>query len=242
VRAHGVKLKSVIKQNFPAAISLYHWSGQLPRRLLLRFLPREAVFTRRYRQGGWQGDESVSGLGSGEEQTRAIRSALPRLLQETGARSLLDIPCGDFNWMEDVELGVERYIGADIVDDLVAENRRRFADDRHEFVKIDVVRDRLPEVDVVFCRDCLVHLSSSDVLEALRNIKSSGSRHLLTTTFTGRAENEEILTGEWRPINLEKAPFCLPAPLTLVDEGCTEYGGRYADKSLGLWRIADLPV
>jgi hypothetical protein len=38
---------------------------------------------------------------------------------------LLDIPCGDFNWMKLLNLGVD-YIGADIVGELIAENRRRF--------------------------------------------------------------------------------------------------------------------
>ncbi len=29
--------------------------------------------------------------------------------------------------------------------------------------------------------------------------------------------------------------------MTLLDEHCRESGGRYADKSLGLWQVADLP-
>lgn len=42
-------------------------------------------------------------------------------------------------------------------------------------------------------------------------------------------------------INLERAPFGFPPPLELVNEGCTEGDGRFADKSLALWRIAELP-
>ena len=38
------------------------------------------------------------------------------------------------------------------------------------------------------------------------------------------------------------APFHLPAPEGLLVEGCLEGGGAYADKALGLWRIADLPT
>ena len=76
---------------------------------------------------------------------------------------------------------------------------------------------------------------------SLITVTPDGSGHLLTTTFAGLTSNEEILTGEWRPINLEKTPFCLPAPLTLLNEACTGYDGHFADKSLGLWRIADLP-
>lgn len=232
-----MSVKSAIKQRFPAALTAYHWLRMLPRRLVLRVLSREAVFERRYRQGGWENDESVSGVGSSKAVTRAIRRALPPLVQEIGARSFADIPCGDYNWMQDVELGVDRYVGADIVDPLVEENRKRFADDRHEFIKADIVRDDLPEVDIIFCRDCLVHLSYADIFEALRNIKRSGSRYLLTTTHTETAENEDILTGEFRSLDLRKAPFHFPEPVKLINEECAEK----LDKCLGLWRVEDLP-
>src|SRR5437660_1775959 len=36
-------------------------------------------------------------------------------------------------------------------------------------------------------------------------------------------------------------PVALPEPLEVIVEGCTEVGGAYADKALGLWRVADLP-
>ncbi|MFQ5416654.1 MAG: class I SAM-dependent methyltransferase [Myxococcota bacterium] len=235
-----MSLKSTITQKFPALISLYHWLRMLPNRAMLRLLSREAVFTRRYRQGGWQSDESVSGSGSSERETSAIRAALPELVRETGARSFLDIPCGDFNWMQAIDLGIEAYIGADIVDDLVAKNRERHAALGREFRKLDLINGDLPKVDMVFCRDCLVHLSTSEVRSAIDNIIRSGSTYLLTTTFTQREANDEILTGEWRPLNLQAAPFDFPEPVRLIDEACGEYGGRFSDKHLGLWKISDL--
>lgn len=48
--------------------------------------------------------------------------------------------------------------------------------------------------------------------------------------------------GRWRPRDLQAAPFHPPAPLRLVRKGCSEFGGAYADKSLGLWRAIDLPI
>jgi hypothetical protein len=93
-------------------------------------------------------------------------------------------------------------------------------------------------VDLVLCRDCLVHLSSKDAVAALRNLKRSGSTYLLATTFPEHTDNPDVITGYWRPINLELPPFALPRPMLMINEGCPERGG--ADKSLGLWRIADL--
>jgi hypothetical protein len=94
---------------------------------------------------------------------------------------------------------------------------------------------------MIFSRDMTVHLSNRDALAAFRNFKRSKSEYLLTTTFTATETNEDILTGEWRPMNLQRPPFNFPDPLRLINEHCTEDGGKYTDKSLGLWRLKDLP-
>ncbi len=103
------------------------------------------------------------------------------------------------------------------------------------------MKDELPEVDLIFCRDCLVHFSHSDIFKALTNIRRSGAIYLLTTTFSGRKENHDINTGEWRVLNFEAAPFHFPPPLRLLVENCTQQNskGAYKDKSLGLWKISD---
>jgi hypothetical protein len=95
-------------------------------------------------------------------------------------------------------------------------------------------------VDVIFCRDALVHFSFSDVFRALDNIISSNSTYLITTTFVDRNKNTDILTGQWRPLNLQAHPFDFPAPIATIDERCTEGDGSWGDKSLGVWRISEL--
>jgi hypothetical protein len=105
---------------------------------------------------------------------------------------------------------------------------------------LDLTRDRLPPADLLFCRDCLVHLSYADIRRALGNAVRSDILHILTTTFPDGETNEDIVTGDWRVLDLERAPFHLPAPMRILNEGCTEGGGVFADKSLGLWRAEDL--
>ena len=99
---------------------------------------------------------------------------------------------------------------------------------------------RLPRADVVFCRDCLVHLSFDHIRQAFENLRRSGSTWLLTTTFLDHHENADIESGDWRILNLTRPPFNLPTPEGVLVEGCLESDGAYADKALGLWRIADL--
>ena len=133
-----------------------------------------------------------------------------------------------------------RYIGADVLPELVESNQRRWETPARTFITLDLIRDPLPAADLLLCRDCLVHLSNADISSALGNIRRSGIQWFLTTTFPGCAANDDIVTGDWRPLNLQLPPFSLPAPRELVDEHCTEGGGAFADKSLALWHVDDL--
>jgi len=206
----------------------------------LKLQDTETVFTDIYRTNGWGGKDSISGSGSDVHQTSAIIKELPVVFSDFRISTMLDIPCGDFHWMKHVELNDIDYIGADIVDDLVKKNTEQYVKDGMRFWRLNLIEDKLPKVDLVFCRDCLVHLSFADICHTLNNICNSDSEYILTTTFTGRKENHDIATGQWRVLNLELAPFMLPRPLRVIDEGCTEGDGAYIDKALGLWRIADI--
>jgi len=202
----------------------------------------ERAFREAYLANGWGDPESVSGPGSGAARTAVIRDEIPPLLRELRARSLLDVGCGDFNWMRLVELPVERYLGVDIVPELVHENARRYADMKHAFMLADFTRAALPRMDVILCRDCLVHFAFEDVWAALRNFARSGAGWLLTTTFEDpRRENSDIDTGGWRPLNLQRPPFNFPAPERVIDEQCLHSGGIYVDKRLALWRLEGFP-
>ncbi len=68
---------------------------------------RRAAFRRIYTRNAWGSKGSVSGSGSESEFTASLRVTLPDLLRELGVRSVLDAPCGDFNWMQGVDLRSE---------------------------------------------------------------------------------------------------------------------------------------
>jgi hypothetical protein len=162
------------------------------------------------------------------------------LVTKYDIRTLLDAPCGDFNWASAVAAAVETYIGVDIVDELIARNQREHGGRRRIFLTADLTRDPLPKADLLLSRDCLVHFSYADIFAALQNFRRSGAEYLLTTTFANRPANRNIRTGSWRPLNLQAPPFDFPEPLASIDERCTHSGGIYTDKRLALWRLADI--
>ncbi|MGY4514079.1 class I SAM-dependent methyltransferase [Bradyrhizobium sp. USDA 3650] len=201
-----------------------------------------ARFERIEKTNLWGAATSVSGLGSEDPATAAVRKALPLLLQRLGARSLLDAPCGDAGWIGRMKLHLD-YTGIDVVPSLIAANRQRVAagelSDR--FLVTDITRDALPRADVVLCRDCLVHLSFDNIVRAVANFRASGAHFLLVTTFPEWDGNRDCEDGDWRALNMEKAPFDWPAPRELINEHCEEGGGGWRDKSLGLWAMNELP-
>ncbi len=242
------RVRSVVKR-VPGVVPLARWShGMLVRAGDALYGPAYAqqrkarTFNKIWQSNWWGSAESRSGPGSELEQTAAVRAGLAALLAELEIRNFLDVPCGDFNWMQEVAFPAGlHYTGGDIVPQLIEQNSRRFGSDSVMFRVLDLLHDPLPQADLVLCRDCLVHFSYADVFQAIANLKASGSTWLLTTHYVGDRKNGNIATGWWRPLVLTAAPFHFPPPVRLIDEKSTEENGRRADKRLALWRLAELP-
>jgi hypothetical protein len=200
----------------------------------LRGTPSE-VFSEIHRRNIWGYQETVSGSGSTLQYTEGLRQSLPGLLGELGIRTLLDLPCGDLHWISRIELPIERYIGGDIVPELVDLNRSKYGRDDREFRRIDLCNDPLPDADLLLCRDCLIHLSEEMNLLALANILRSSVKYVLTTTYPD-GKNRSIRNGDWFTLNLTAAPYNFPPPLRTLDDWVPPYTRR----QIGLWEVETL--
>ena len=75
-----------------------------------------------WRFGGWP--ESKSGPGSTMEETDIIRQEIKHLVKIKEIKSVVDVPCGDFNWMKDIVYSFEKYTGCDIVPEMIQDNQK----------------------------------------------------------------------------------------------------------------------
>jgi len=229
----------VIRKAIDRSAEIAALLGQLQIRAALRKIDmwigrRERRFTIIYEDNLWLSKESRSGPGSEVENTRRIRAALPGLIEELNVKTLLDAPCGDFNWMRFLDTSSIHYVGIDIVREIVDKNHEKYSNRRREFIHCDMLADPLPKADLVLCRDCLIHLSYHDTRTAIESFKKTGARYILTNTYDSVDVNQDIRTGNWRPINLAIDPYHFPAPVSSVCESPEE------EKLLALYNLQEL--
>jgi len=203
----------------------------------IRAIGLEGVFTRIYEQNLWSSEESVSGPGSTIESTQSIRNEIPRIIDRFGVKRILDAPCGDYNWFRFIERDKDiHYEGGDIVEALVINNQEKYGNEYTRFKLLDIRNDELPEADLWLCRDCLQHLSNSDVFKVIRNLLNSDIRYFLASTYTLCKMNKTILTGRCRALNLELPPFKFCKPILYVDDWIEGWPVRH----LALWEKRQL--
>lgn len=206
--------------------------GRIREWLKRKFPVRDSrrIFRSIYHNREWDTEDTLSGPGSTISYTRELRMQFPGLLTKWKINSLLDAPCGDFFWMNQTDLNGIMYTGVDVVPELIESNRRKYPGIK--FLVADITKDLLPRADAVLCRDCFIHLSNRQVQLAIQQFKLSGIRYLIASTYPVDF-NEEIPTGYYRPVNMEKAPFNLPAPLELIKD----YPEGEVERYLGVWDL-----
>lgn len=183
--------------------------------------------------------ETGCGLGSTVASTSNVRAWLPMLFRELDVTTLLDAPCGDFNWMARTNLSGIDYIGCDYDPAHCLETLERNSDypqysPRSKTVmELDICQERLPDcADMILCRDFLQHLPDALVSMAVMNFLVSDIPWLLATSHTNVVNEDISEQGMFRPLNLTKPPFSLPNPHKWITDG----EGRI----LGLWHNREL--
>lgn len=197
-----------------------------------------AIFNFIYENKYWYSDESVSGSGSTLKITSRLREQLEDLVKNKNIKKILDLPCGDHHWMKETRLEGVEYIGGDIVAGLIKKLNENNKDKNKKFIKLDIIKDGLPESDMILVRDCFIHFSNEMVSEALANIKRSSIRYMLVTHFPMCTKNLNINVGEFREINFCLPPFNFPKPVLVINEFNENELSK--DKSMALWEVNSL--
>ncbi|MGH7577179.1 MAG: class I SAM-dependent methyltransferase, partial [Longimicrobiales bacterium] len=192
-----------------------------------------SIFNQIHRENHWRNAESASGGGSTVAFTESIRTELECWLTRERIASLADIPCGDFNWMRKVRLPDGcRYIGMDIVLDLVERNRARYQDATHRFEEGDLIAGELPNAEAYFCRDVFIHFPNDAIDCSIATIRRTGARFLVVTTFPHIRRKVDT---QFPSSRLHNMAFHLGEPVELLKD----FGHSRTDKFMGVWRLRE---
>ncbi len=141
---------------------------------------RREAFQHVYASSMWgKGDgRFFSGSGSRglavERYVEAMTKQFEALHKSLGRELVVvDIGCGDF-FVGQAFLAAcpfIRYIGCDIVPELIEHHQKEHGSERASFQLLDIVTDEPPEGDVCLVRQVFQHLSNRDVLDALNRLR-----------------------------------------------------------------------
>jgi len=178
--------------------------------------------------------ESIAGYGSSLACVKYLIQELPNIFKEFNINTISDVPCGDYFWMNLVEKEEIDYVGYDLVDDQIIYNKNKYPN--VNFQQLNMIVDNLPKADLIFSRDCLIHLSFKHINSFLQKCYESKSTYIMTSTYPTVMQNEDLsgVIG-WRFLNLELEPFNFPSPIKIINEG------HHKDpKCMGIWKISDI--
>lgn len=190
------------------------------------------TFTHIYDSGQWNGPWNTNdGGGSGLIYTESLRSQLPAFFKKWNITSIFDASCGEFTWMQAVDLTGIKYIGGEIVADKIARNKIKWP--QHTWLEFDILTDTFPEADMWMCRDTLFHFPLFYLQKALRNFVNSNIKYLLTSSHPGPwggghrfhpnflIQNNVIWNfGDFTNLNVFKHPYNFSAALDSLDDTC----------------------
>lgn len=166
------------------------------------------AFTEIISSNKWKCADTICGSGSQLKCTTKYLANLKELIIKYNIKSILDCGCGDLNHVSSLfnffkENNI-KYIGCDIVDLIIDQNRERYPD--INFICDDIKNIEIC-VDLVICREVLYHLPLNHTLDFIEKMKKNNSKYIFTTSFRTDRVNRNIRPGSWFPINLEAEPF-----------------------------------
>ncbi|GAA5197595.1 class I SAM-dependent methyltransferase [Rugosimonospora acidiphila] len=233
------KWRHQVAERTPAPVRNWVAAARLAR-LRQRNASRSAqeVFSEVYAARQWGlGDRFDSGTGSRGDAPMRYADFIRRLIEDSGARSAVDIGCGDFRVASMFVDALERYEGVDVVPDLISRNLQAHGRPGVNFSLLDAANDDLPEADVCLIRQVLQHLSNAQItaiLDRCRRYPLVVVTEHVPAPDRAREPNRDkphgpdtrLDTGSW--VDIELSPFgCapvrevlrIPAPTPLYSPG-----------------------
>lgn len=218
-----MKLKTAVRSLLPT--TLRNWVHKRINANNPAYFERKSVsetFTEIYRNNIWGGENGTfySGEGSDANVASVYVHAINRILEEIRPQIVVDIGCGDFRVASQFVNPGFRYIGLDVVPDLVENHKMRYQSEYIDFQLIDATSEELPDGDICLIRQVLQHLSNDEISRILNNCRKF--RYLVITEHfpppgVPFVPNQDMPHGADIRIGLNSAVCVDQSPFNLAD-------------------------
>ena len=186
----------------------------------------ERRFSKVYGRKLWASGGVLSGHGSRAENCGAEIAWLEECARK-GLRSVLDLGCGDLEWVSHCDAilrGELDYEGWDVVPSMIEHHRRVFPWFRGRVMDIEEIP--VLTADIIILKDVLFHHCNGFAEQILMNLSSRHWRRLLITSHPG-ADNSRRRglrkDGAWSPYDVEATGLLRLAPVARLprpEGGC----------------------
>lgn len=168
----------------------------------------------------WGGKDFDFYSGDGSHNIKIIEPYLHSvstfLKSHNNSLTVCDLGCGDFNIGKQLINYTKKYIGIDIVENLIERNKTLFKAENLEFHCLNIVEDELPKTDCVILRQVLQHLSNTEIQKIIKKLSHYKylilTEHLPVGNFT---PNIDIISGQGIRIKKNSGVNLLEAPFNL---------------------------
>ena len=148
--------------------------------------------------------ETLCGAGSTIKSCEPIIKTLPIIIKEFKIKSILDLGCGDLNWIKHVrEIEKVKYLGIDT--HIHLESIHTTND--FKLIEGNILYMEIPKSDLVICKDVMIHMENFQIKSLLESIKQSKSKYILLTNYS--INNNKRSLKNYAPLNIELPPFSL---------------------------------
>lgn len=128
-----------------------------------------------YEQNLWGGKKGSFYSGEGSHNPLIVEpyvKVIIKFLQSFDKPlTVCDLGCGDFNIGNQLYEFSKSYVGVDVVEALIEENKKAFTAPNLTFKVLDISKADLPKADCVFIRQVLQHLSNNEIQTILDKLK-----------------------------------------------------------------------
>ncbi len=203
------KISYWLRRFFVSNLSRFFFSNKKIRKNTFKH-----IYISNYWQNNFKINENMSksGPGSNINYTTNLIEELIVFFKKKNINTILDVGCGDFIWMNLLlkkYKNYNKYLGLEIVDNLVANNNLKYSNDKVSFKTFDLVEEKIPTgFDIILVRDVFIHLKDEQIKNFLKLLTTSEAKYFGVTSTPLLRKNFELKTeGRYRDINIEIEPY-----------------------------------